>query len=123
MNGRSETIQAPDRQTAGADRVKGKAAITGVGVADGVQAEVRLYDRLFSEAQPDAGGKDFIESLNPDSLKVVTAIVEPSLACALPEQKFQLERHGYFVEDRVDHLVGQKPVFKRVTGLKDSWAT
>jgi len=121
MNGQSETIQAPDRQTAGADHVKAKAAITWVGVADGVQAEVRLYDRLFSEAQPDAGGKDFIESLNPDSLKTVTAIVEPSLASAVPDQKFQFERHGYFVADRVDHVAGQKPVFNRVTGLKDSW--
>jgi len=92
-----------------------------VGVADGVQAEVRLYDRLFVEEQPDAGGKDFIEALNPDSLKVVTAIVEPSLAQAKPDQKFQFERHGYFVADRVDHVAGQKPVFNRVTGLRDSW--
>jgi len=107
--------------TPGADRVKAKAAITWVGVADGVQAEVRLYDRLFVEEQPDAGGKDFIEALNPDSLKVVTAIVEPSLAQAKPDQKFQFERHGYFVADRVDHVAGQKPVFNRVTGLRDSW--
>jgi len=81
---------------------------------------VRLYDRLFSDPQPDAGGKDFIEALNPNSLKVVTAYVEPSLASALPDQKFQFERHGYFVADRVDHAAG-KPVFNRVTGLKDSW--
>ena len=107
--------------TPGADSVKAKAAITWVGVADGVQAEVRLYDRLFVEEQPDAGGKDFIEALNPDSLKVVTAIVEPSLAQAKPDQKFQFERHGYFVADRVDHVAGQKPVFNRVTGLRDSW--
>ena len=82
---------------------------------------MRLYDRLFSEAQPDAGGKDFIDSLNPDSLKTVTAIVEPSLASALPDEKFQFERHGYFVADRMDHVAGQKPVFNRVTGLKDCW--
>ena len=107
--------------TPGADSVKAKAAITWVGVADGVPAEVRLYDRLFSDPQPDAGGKDFIEALNPTSLKVVTAFVEPSLAHALPDQKFQFERFGYFVADRVDHVAGSKPVFNRVTGLKDSW--
>ncbi|MEO8118949.1 MAG: glutamine--tRNA ligase/YqeY domain fusion protein [Rhodoferax sp.] len=107
--------------TPGSDLVKVKAAITWVGVADGVQAEVRMYDRLFLDAQPDAGGKDFIESLNPNSLKVVTAIVEPSLANALPDQKFQFERHGYFVADRVDHVQGSKPVFNLAVGLKDSW--
>ncbi|RZI74555.1 MAG: glutamine--tRNA ligase, partial [Rubrivivax sp.] len=107
--------------TPGADSVKAKAAITWVSVADGVQAEVRLYDRLFSDPHPDAGGKDFIEALNPDSLRVVTAYVEPSLAAAKPDEKFQFERHGYFVADRVDHVTGE-PVFNRVTGLKDSWA-
>jgi len=106
--------------TPGSDSVKAKAAITWVAVADGVQAEVRLYDRLFSEAQPDAGGKDFLQSLNPNSLKVVTAYVEPSLAHAQPDQKFQFERFGYFVADRVDHSA-QHLVFNRVTGLKDSW--
>jgi len=106
--------------TPGADSVKAKAAITWVGVADGVPAEVRLYDRLFSEAHPDAGGKDFLQALNPDSLKVVTAYVEPSLAQAQPDQKFQFERHGYFVADRLDHAPG-KPVFNRAVGLKDSW--
>ena len=107
--------------TPGSETVKVKAAITWVGVANGVQAEVRMYDRLFSDAQPDAGGKDFIESLNPNSLKVVTAIVEPSLANALPDQKFQFERHGYFVADRIDHVTGSKPVFNLAVGLKDSW--
>ncbi len=107
--------------TPGSDSVKAKAAITWVGVADGVPAEVRLYDRLFSEAHPDAGGKDFLQSLNPNSLKVVTAYVEPSLAQAQPDQKFQFERFGYFVADRLDHVAGAKPVFNRVTGLRDSW--
>ncbi|MDE2592839.1 MAG: glutamine--tRNA ligase/YqeY domain fusion protein [Burkholderiales bacterium] len=106
--------------TPGADSVKVKAAITWVGVADGVAAEVRLYDRLFTEAQPDAGGKDFLASLNPASKKVVTAYVEPSLALAAPDQKFQFERFGYFVADRKDHQAG-KPVFNKITGLKDSW--
>ena len=106
--------------TPGADSVKVKAAITWVGVADGVNAEVRMYDRLFSDAHPDAGGKNFLESLNPNSLKVVTAIVEPSLANAKPDDKFQFERHGYFVADRIDHTA-EKPVFNLAVGLKDSW--
>lgn len=116
----AKVIPGTKSGTPGADSVKAKAAITWVSVADGVQAEVRLYDRLFLDAQPDAGGKDFIEALNPNSLKVVTAYVEPSLAQARPDDKFQFERHGYFVADRKDHVAG-KPVFNRVTGLKDSW--
>ena len=105
----------------GADSVKAKAAITWVGMTDGVQAEVRLYDRLFLDAQPDAGGKDFLTSLNPHSLKVIRAMVEPSLAQAAPDQKVQFERHGYFVADRVDHVPVSKPVFNLAVGLKDSW--
>ena len=66
--------------------------------------------RLAVTPQPDAGGKDFIEGLNPNSLKVVTAFVEPSLAAAKADDKFQFERHGYFVADRVDHAAG-KSVF------------
>ncbi|HIV71235.1 MAG TPA: glutamine--tRNA ligase/YqeY domain fusion protein [Candidatus Aquabacterium excrementipullorum] len=104
--------------TPGADSVKVKAAITWVGAADGVAAEVRLYDRLFTDPNPDAGGKDFKASLNPASVKVVTAYVEPSLAQAQPDQKFQFERFGYFVADRHDHAAG-KPVFNKITGLKD----
>ncbi|WP_298013014.1 glutamine--tRNA ligase/YqeY domain fusion protein [uncultured Aquabacterium sp.] len=104
--------------TPGADSVKVKAAITWVGAADGVEAEVRLYDRLFTDPHPDAGGKDFKASLNPDSFKVVKGYVEPSLAQAQPDQKFQFERFGYFVADRVDHAAG-KPVFNKITGLKD----
>ncbi len=107
--------------TAGSDSVKAKGVITWVGVADGVKAEVRLYDRLFSDPQPDAGGKDFLEALNPHSLQVVQAYVEPSLLHALPDQKFQFERLGYFVADRLDHVAGSKLVFNRAVGLKDSW--
>ncbi|MDP2368895.1 glutamine--tRNA ligase/YqeY domain fusion protein [Rhodoferax sp.] len=107
--------------TPGSETIKVKAAITWVGAANGRQAEVRMYDRLFVDAQPDAGAKDFIESLNPNSLKVITAIVEPSLANAKAGQQFQFERHGYFVADRVDHVQGSKPVFNLAVGLKDSW--
>jgi len=116
----AKVIPGTKSGTPGADSVKAKAAITWVGVADGVQAQVRLYDRLFADAHPDAGGKDFLQALNPDSLKVVTAYVEPSLAAAQADQKFQFERFGYFVADRLDHAPGQ-PVFNRAVGLKDSW--
>ncbi|MFM2058966.1 MAG: hypothetical protein RLY71_3351 [Pseudomonadota bacterium] len=124
-DGRVTTVLAavvPDTKsgTPGADSVKVKAAITWVGVADGVAAEVRLYDRLFTDAQPDAGGKDFKASLNPASKKTITAYVEPSLAQAAPDAKFQFERFGYFVADRLDHAPG-KPVFNKITGLKDGW--
>lgn len=104
----------------GSDAIKVKGVITWVGVNDAVQAEVRLYDRLFKEAHPGTGEKDFMEELNPDSLKVVAAYVEPSLANVPAGQRFQFERHGYFVTDIVDHKPG-KTVFNRVTGMKDSW--
>jgi len=107
--------------TPGADNVKVKGVITWVGADDGVAAEVRLYERLFSDPQPDAGGKDFLACLNPDSLRVVTAYVEPSLAQCSGDTRFQFERHGYFVSDRIDHVPGSKPVFNKATGLKDSW--
>jgi len=116
-------LLVPDTKsgTPGSDAVKVKGVITWVAVADGIPAEVRLYDRLFTEPQPDAGGKDFLASLNPDSLKIVQAVVEPSLASAQPDDKFQFERHGYFVADRVDHRA-DRPVFNLSVGLKDSWA-
>ncbi|MGQ2978477.1 MAG: glutamine--tRNA ligase/YqeY domain fusion protein [Polaromonas sp.] len=107
--------------TPGSDAIKVKGVITWVGVNDAVQAEVRLYDRLFTEAHPEADGKDFLENLNPNSLSVVTAYVEPSLANVEAGQRFQFERHGYFVTDIKDHAAG-KAVFNRVTGMKDSWA-
>lgn len=107
--------------TPGSNSVKASAAVTWVGVNDGLAAEVRLYDRLFTDAQPDAGGKDFLAALNPDSLKVVTAYVEPSLAHVPAGAHFQFERHGYFVTDRMDHSEG-KLVFNKITGLKDTWA-
>jgi glutaminyl-tRNA synthetase len=107
--------------TPGADAVKVKGTITWLGAHDAVRCELRLYDRLFTEAQPDAGGKDFKASLNPDSKKVVTGYVEPSLANVAADTRFQFERHGYFVTDRVDHRA-DRPVFNKITGLKDGWA-
>jgi glutaminyl-tRNA synthetase len=82
---------------------------------------VRLYDRLFIDANPDAGGKDFREAINPQSKEVVTAYLESGMEKAAPEEKFQFERHGYFVADRVESKPG-KPVFNRIVTLKDSWA-
>ena len=82
---------------------------------------MRLFDRLFSEPQPDAGDRDFLQTLNPNSLSVAQAWIEPSLAAAQPDQRFQFERHGYFVTDRIDHS-SAAPVFNRITGLKDSWS-
>jgi glutaminyl-tRNA synthetase len=105
--------------TPGADRVKVKSTISWVGVHDAVQAELRLFDRLFTDEQPDAGGKDFKASLNPASLRVVTGYVEPSLGGLACEERVQFERHGYFVTDRMDHTA-TRPIFNRITGLKDS---
>ncbi|MDL2337863.1 MAG: glutamine--tRNA ligase/YqeY domain fusion protein [Pseudomonadota bacterium] len=107
--------------TPGADAVKVKGVITWVSVATAIAAEVRLYDRLFTEAQPDAGGRDFLSVLNPLSKKIVSAYLESSLATAQPDDRFQFERHGYFVADRKDHASGH-PVFNRTTTLKDTWA-
>ena len=117
-----EATVIPDTKsgTPGSATVKASAAITWVAVTDGLSAEVRMYDRLFNDPQPDAGGKDFLAALNPDSLKVITAYVEPSLANSTTGQHFQFERHGYFVTDRIDHAPG-KLVFNRITGLKDTW--
>ena len=107
--------------TPGADAVKVKGTITWLGVHDALPAELRLYDRLFTESQPDAGGKDFKAALNPASKRVVSGYIEPSLANARPDDKFQFERHGYFVADRVDHATA-RPVINRIAGLRDSWA-
>jgi len=106
--------------TPGADAVKVKGTITWVGAHDAVPAQMRLYERLFSEDQPDADGRDFRSVLNPASLREVQGYVEPSAGACDRETRLQFERHGYFVADRVDHAAGQ-PVFNRITGLKDGW--
>ena len=107
--------------TPGADAVKVKGTITWVGQTDAVPARVVLYDRLFTEAQPDAEGRDFRSVLNPASRVEVQAWLEPSLAAVEAETRLQFERHGYFVADRVEHRAGA-PVFNRITTLKDGWA-
>jgi glutaminyl-tRNA synthetase len=106
--------------TEGSANYKVKGNIHWISAATAVEAEVRLYDRLFTDPQPDAGGKDFKLALNPNAKEVVMAYLEPGMEAALPDQRFQFERHGYFVADRVDSAAG-KPVFNRVVTLKDSW--
>ncbi len=107
--------------TPGADAVKVKGTITWVSVHDALPATVVLYDRLFTEAQPEAGGRDFHTVLNPRSMQVLSAYLEPGLAQTAREQRFQFERHGYFITDRSEHTAEQ-PVFNRITTLKDSWS-
>ena len=108
--------------TEGSANYKVKGNIHWVSAAHAIEAEVRLYDRLFTDAHPDAGGKDFKQALNADSKTVVTAYCESGAELAQPDEKFQFERHGYFVADRVDSKAG-KPVFNRITTLKDSWTS
>lgn len=98
---------------------KVKGVIHWVSAEKGVPAEVRIYDRLFSSEDPEEG-EDFLDNLNPDSLQIVQAMVEPSLAQANPEDRFQFEREGYFVADRYDHTA-KKPVFNRILDLRDSF--
>jgi glutaminyl-tRNA synthetase len=106
--------------TPGANSMKTKAAIHWLPLNGSVAAEVRLYDRLFTDPQPDAGGKDFLELLNPASKQALAAFVEASLADAQPDDRFQFERNGYFVADRKDHSA-TRPVFNLAVSLKDSW--
>jgi glutaminyl-tRNA synthetase len=75
---------------------------------------------MLAEAHSDPGDKDFLQSLIPNSLKALTANVEQSLAQAQADQKFQFERFGYFVVDRLNHLTGSKQMLNRVAELKDS---
>ncbi|SDJ34016.1 glutaminyl-tRNA synthetase [Flavobacterium noncentrifugens] len=92
-----------------------------VSIAHAISAEVRLYDRLFTDEAPDSHKeKDFLEFVNPDSLKVVTGFVEPSLKEAKNEDKFQFQRLGYFTVDK--DSTSEKLVFNKTVGLKDDWA-
>lgn len=102
------------------DGRKVKGTIHWVSAKHAVKAEVRLYDRLFTVPEPDADEeKDYRDLLNPDSLQVVEAMIEPSLAGFEPEAPLQFERVGYFTPDK-DSTV-EKPVFNRTVGLRDSW--
>jgi glutaminyl-tRNA synthetase len=111
-----------ETRTGGANAAKKvKGTIHWVSAAHAVEAEVRLYDRLFTEAEPEKDGGDYRSVLNPRSLEVVTAKLEASLARPGPEERYQFERLGYFWPDPVDFTPG-KPVFLRTIALKDAWA-
>ena len=106
--------------TPGADAYKVKGNIHWVSARHDYPAEVRLYDRLFSAEKPGAE-RDFLADLNPAAKRTITARLEPALREAAPEDRFQFERHGYFVADRIDSQPGA-PVFNRTVTLRDSWA-
>ena len=113
-----------DHDTLGKNPVgrKVKGVIHYLSTAHALRAEIRLYDRLFTVAEPDADRNvDFCTYLSPHSLDVVSGWVEASVRDAAPETCYQFERLGYFVTDRRDHQPGEKLVFNRTVGLKDSW--
>jgi len=122
-DGKLVEVQAtlvPDTKsgTPGADAIKVKGNITWVAAADAVQAEVRLYERLFAAANPGSG--ELLDELNKQSLEICSAFVEPSLATAQAGVGIQFERHGYFVVDTKTDAVGKR-VFNRAAGMRDSW--
>ena len=103
---------------------KVKATIHWVSARDAINAEVRLYDRLFNKENPSEveEGKDFLSNINPDSLHVLTHCkVEPMLGTSAPGDRFQFERNGYFCADVKDSKPGAL-VFNRIVTLKDTWA-
>ena len=99
---------------------KVKGTIHWVSATECMEAEVRLYERLFTEADPEADGRDFKSCINPASLEVICAKLEPSLAQARPEERYQFERLGYFCLDHRD-AAQDRPVFNRTLSLKDTW--
>jgi len=114
-----------DEETLGANpegrKVKG--VIHWVSASHAIEAEVRLYDRLFSHPTPDDGkeGVGYKERINPDSLHTLSyCYLEPSLKDAEPGERFQFEREGYFCKDSMQ--IGDKPVFNLTVTLRDSWA-
>ena len=104
--------------TEGGNR-KTKATINWVDADTALSAEVRLYDRLFAVENPSADERDFRELLNPDSLRVVMAKVEPSLHDVKPQDHFQFLKQGYFVVD--DDSTAEHLIFNRTASLKDNW--
>ena len=114
---------ATSRGGAPADGRRIQGTIHWVSAAHAVDAEVRLYEHLFANAAADdvPEGVDWISTVNPRSLEVVPAKVEPALAAASPGDRVQFERTGYFVADEKDHSPA-RPVFNRIVGLRDTWA-
>lgn len=104
-----------------ASKRKVKGTIHWVSATHAIEAEVRLYDRLFTHENPDGNKEiDFKEYINPDSLQIITAFVEPSLQTAMPEDKLQFQRIGYFAVDK--DSTADKLVFNKTVGLRDTWA-
>lgn len=103
------------------DGVNPKGVVHWVSATDHKEAELRLYERLFTSATPDKGEGDFMDHVNADSLSVVTALIEPALAEVEAESNFQFEREGYYVADRFDHTA-EKPVFNLTIGLREDKA-
>jgi glutaminyl-tRNA synthetase len=108
--------------TPGADAVKVKGNIHWVSAAHAYATEVRLYDRLFTMANPGKRTGNYLDDLNRSALSVAKAYLEASLRDAKPEERFQFERHGYFVADRSD-LKLMAPQFNRTVTLRDSWTS
>ena len=106
--------------TPGSNNYKVKGNIHWISTAEAIPTEVRLYDHLFTDPQPDSGEKNFLDAINHDSKQSITAYLEPCMKDTKAEDHFQFERHGYFVADIRDSKPGQ-PVFNRTVGLKDSW--
>ncbi|EAS43826.1 glutamine--tRNA ligase [Photobacterium profundum] len=112
-----------DNETLGvnpSDGRKVKGVIHWVSADAGLPAEIRLYDRLFTVANP-AASDDFVSVINPESLTVLNGFVEPSLKTAEAEKALQFERTGYFCVDNKDSSA-EKLVFNRTVGLRDTWA-
>ena len=115
-----------DPDTRGGDAPDGrkvKATLHWVSAQKALDAEVRLYDNLFTKENPDQvdKGEDFTVNLNPNSLEVLTGCkIEPSLVCAEKQSRYQFERLGYFCVD--SDSTSEKPVFNRTVGLRDAWA-
>jgi len=102
--------------------IKPRGVIHWVSATDSIDCEVRLYDRLFNDEAPDAGDKNFLDAINPESLTVLQGCkAEKTLLSAVAEQTFQFEREGYFCLDS-KYSTAEKPVFNRTIGLKDNWA-
>jgi glutaminyl-tRNA synthetase len=106
--------------TPGSDNYKVKGNIHWLSVAEALAVEVRLYDHLFTEPHPDSGENNFLAYLNPNSKQIITAYLEPSMKTVQAGERFQFERHGYFIADAIDSQAG-KPVFNRTVSLKDAW--
>ena len=106
--------------TPGADNYKVKGNIHWVSAQHACRAPVRMFDRLFGVEHP-GGERDFLQDLNPGSVRTIEAFLEPSLRDAKADERVQFERHGYFVADRAETKPGA-PVFNRTVTLRDSWA-